>query len=129
MNNYLETMLRNFGEALQQEDEVKEYLAAKEIYSKDVEVIAAVNEYNVQRMLLQEQRSKEDADQNLIDSMTGRIDALYDKITSCESMKKLGEAEEKLNALLTEINNMIMSYVVPESDSCGGDCHHCHGCH
>lgn len=129
MNNYLETMLRNFGEALQQEDAVKEYLAAKEIYSKDVEVIAAVNEYNVQRMLLQEQRSKEDADQNLIDSMTGRIDALYDKITSCESMKKLGEAEEKLNALLTEINNMIMSYVVPESDSCGGDCHHCHGCH
>lgn len=130
MNNYLQTLLDSFGQALKEDETVKEYLAAREAYKNDVEITSAVSEYNVQRMLLEEQQLKEDADQNLIDSMTGRINTLFEKIMNAESMKALSAAEDKLNTLLTEVNNAIMSYVIPESgESCGGDCHHCHGCH
>lgn len=129
MDNYLKTLLGSFGEALKEDETVKAYNAAREAYMNDVEITSAVSEYNVQRMLLEEQQLKEDADQNLIDSMNSRVSALYEKIMNAESMKNLAIAEDKVNALMNEINNEIMGYIVPQTESCGGDCGHCHGCH
>lgn len=128
MDNYLKALLDNFGEALRNEVVVQEYLAAREAYIADTDMTGAVSEYNVQRMLLEEQKTTEGADENLIKSMETRVNALYEKIMASESMKALAVAENKLNDLLNEVNQTIMSYIMPES-SCSGDCHSCHGCH
>lgn len=128
MDNYLKALLDNFGEALRNEVVVQEYLAAREAYIADTDMTGAVSEYNVQRMLLEEQKTTEGADENLIQSMETRVNALYEKIMASESMKALAVAENKLNELLNEVNQTIMSYIMPES-SCSGDCHSCHGCH
>ncbi len=129
MNNYLKTLIASLGEALQQEEAVTEYNAAKEAYMNDTEITAAVSEYNVQRMLLDEQRAAENVDAALIESMESRIKALYDKIMNASSMKNLARCENNLNALLNEVNAEIMSYVIPDTGSCSGDCHSCGGCH
>jgi len=128
MDNYLKTLLENFGEALHNEVVVQKYLAARDAYANDTDMTGAVSEYNVQRMLLEEQKTSENPDEVLISSMETRVNALYEKIMASESMKNLAVAENKLNELLNEINQTIMSYIVPES-SCSGDCHSCHGCH
>ena len=130
MDNYLKTLLDTFGTALKEADAVVEYTAAREAYMQDTEVTAAVNEYNVQRMLLEEQQIKPDADATLIESIEARVNKLYEKIMASVNMKRLAAAENQLNALLAEINKEIMGYIIPDSgESCGGDCHHCHGCH
>ncbi len=131
MDNYLQTLLDNFGKALQNEPVVAEYTEARKAYVEDTEITAAVNEYNVQRMLLDEQQLKEDRDETLINSIQSRVNALYDKIMASEKMKTLAVAENRLNELLGEINKALMSYVVPDSGDggCTGDCHSCHGCH
>ncbi len=128
MDNYLKTLLDNFGEALSNDETVKEYLAARAAYTADTEMTGAVSEYNVQRMLLEEQKMAENADEVLIQSIETRVNALYEKIMASESMKNLAVAENKLNELLNEVNQTIMGYIMPES-SCTGDCHGCHGCH
>ena len=130
MENYLKTLLDTFGTALKEAEPVLEYTAAREAYMADTEITAAVNEYNVQRMLLEEQQIKPDADATLIESIEARVNKLYDKIMASDNMKRLAAAENQLNALLAEINKEIMGYIIPDSgESCGGDCHHCHGCH
>lgn len=130
MDNYLKTLLDNFGEAIKDNEAVVEYTKAREAYMKDADISCAVSEYNVQRMLLEEQQLNPEADANLIESMEQRVNELYEKIINSDTMKALTVAENKLNALLAEINKVIMSYIVPESeDNCGGDCSHCHGCH
>lgn len=130
MDNYLKTLLESFGEALKESDVVVEYTTAREAYMQDTEITAAVSEYNVQRMLLDEQQMKPDADGNLVDSIQSRVNVLYDKIMGSDNMKRLAAAENGLNALLAEINKEIMSYIIPDSgEDCGGDCSHCHGCH
>lgn len=128
MDNYLKALLDNFGEALRNEVVVQEYLAAREAYIADTDMTGAVSEYNVQRMLLEEQKTTENPDEALIQSMETRVNALYEKIMASESMKALAVAENKLNELLNEVNQTIMSYIMPES-SCSGDCSGCHGCH
>ncbi len=130
MTDYLKTLLDSVGVALQDDDTVKEYNAAREEYIADTEITSAVSEYNVQRMLLDEQQMKPDADQTLVESISARVEALYEKIMTADSMKRLAAAENALNALLNDVNKTIMSYIIPETESsCGGDCGHCHGCH
>ncbi len=128
MDNYLKALLDNFGEALKNDVVVQEYLVAREAYVNDTEMTGAVSEYNVQRMLLEEQKTQPEQDENLIKSMETRVNALYEKIMASESMKALAVAENKLNELLNEVNQTIMSYIMPPSD-CSGNCHDCHGCH
>lgn len=129
MDNYLNALLDNLGMALQNEPVVVEYLEAKKAYMEDTETASAVSEYNVQRMLLEEQQLQSEQDSVLIESIESRTKVLYEKIMAAESMKKLAVAENKLNELLNEINHKIMSFIIPESNSCSGDCHSCHGCH
>ncbi len=130
MDNYLKTLLDSFGEALKQADAVVEYTSAREAYMADTEITAAVSEYNVQCMLLEEQQMKPEVDEVLVESIQARVNTLYEKIMQSENMKRLAAAENDLNALLAEVNKEIMAYVIPESgESCGGDCGHCHGCH
>ncbi len=129
MDNYLKILIQNLGEALCREEAVTEYNAAREAYVSDTEITAAVSEYNVQRMLLDEQRAAENVDTALVESMESRIKALYDKIMNAETMKNLARCENNLNALLNEVNSEIMSFVLPDTGSCSGDCHSCGGCH
>ncbi len=130
MDNYLQTLLDNFGQALQNEPVVVEYTEARKAYMEDTDITGAVSEYNVQRMLLEEQQLKEEQDNVLIESIESRVKVLYEKIMAAESMKRLAVAENKLNELLNDINKALMSYIVPDSgEGCSGDCHSCHGCH
>lgn len=129
MNNYLKTLLDSFGEALKEEAAIVEYNAAREEYAHDTATAAALNEYNVQRQLLAEQEEKDDKDSLLIASIDKRVSELYNQIVSAESMKRLSDAEAALNELLNEINSSLMSYIMPNSGSCGGSCSSCGGCH
>ncbi len=129
MDNYLKALIANLGEALREDSAVLEYNAARDAYNADAEISAAVNMYNVQIAMLDQQRAEEHPDEALIASMEASIKELYEKIMASPGMKNLTRCENNLNALLSEVNAEIMSYILPESGSCSGDCHSCGGCH
>lgn len=130
MNEKLYSLLAELGEQLKESDEVKEYAAAREEYSADRGISEKVAEYNVQRMVCDQESSKDEKDTLLIEQIKARMDALYDEITSNPVMKRYIAAEDGVNRLFGEINHVLQGYVVPESEQgCGGDCGSCAGCH
>lgn len=129
MNEKLYSLLAELGEQLKESDEVKEYAAAREEYSADRSISEKVAEYNVQRMVYDQESSKDEKDTLLIEQIKARMDALYDEITSNSVMKRYIAAEDGVNRLFGEINRVLQGYVVPESEQgCGGDCGSCAGC-
>ena len=129
MNEKLYSLLAELGEQLKESDEVKEYAAAREEYSADRGISEKVAEYNVQRMVYDQESSKDEKDTLLIEQIKARMDALYDEITSKPVMKRYIAAEDGVNRLFGEINRVLQGYVVPESEQgCGGDCGSCAGC-
>ena len=129
MNEKLYSLLAELGEQLKESDEVKEYAAAREEYSADRGISEKVAEYNVQRMVYDQESSKDEKDTLLIEQIKARMDALYDEITSNPVMKRYIAAEDGVNRLFGEINRVRQGYVVPESEQgCGGDCGSCAGC-
>ena len=129
MNEKLYSLLAELGEQLKESDEVKEYAAAREEYSADRGISEKVAEYNVQRMVYDQESSKDEKDTLLIEQIKARMDALYDEITSNPVMKRYIAAEDGVNRLFGEINHVLQAYVVPESEQgCGGDCGSCAAC-
>ena len=129
MNEKLYSLLAELGEQLKESDEVKEYAAAREEYSADRGISEKVAEYNVQRMVYDQESSKDEKDTLVIEQINARMDALYDEITSNPVMKRYIAAEDGVNRLFGEINHVLQGYVVPESEQgCGGDCGSCAGC-
>lgn len=129
MNEKLYSLLAELGEQLKESDEVKEYAAARQEYSADRGISEKVAEYNVQRMVYDQESSKDEKDTLLIEQIKARMDALYDEITSNPVMKRYIAAEDGVNRLFGEINRVLQGYVVPESEQgCGGDCGSCAGC-
>jgi len=133
MDNYLKTLVTSLGEAIQNDPVAAEYLAAKAEYSADAELGAALAEYNVQKMLLDEQRRASEKNETLIESIEDRANLLYTKIMDSDKMKNLAVAESRMNELLNEINRVLMSYITPERGgggcgSSGGGCGGCKGC-
>ena len=119
---------------LAESTEVKEYLAARDAYMTDSELITLVNEYNVQSQVYDTESAKPEPDQLLLTSIRARVEEVYNKITENAHAKAFAEKESAVAAIYNEIYDTLQSIVVPEhhhdhDHSCGGDCCSCSGCH
>lgn len=121
---------KQLGEVLAASDEVKGFLAAKAAYENSVTIQEAIREYGAQRMLLGQEHAKDTAmqDAELMEKLQARIGELYEEITTATEYLALNEAQQKVNALMQEVNGDINFYVFGERpcthdcSSCGADC-------
>ena len=113
MTDKMTSLVNDLGEELRESAEVREYLAARDAYAADRAISEKVAEYNVQRMVYEQESAKDEKDTLLLDQIQKRMDDLYGEITENDV-----------------INRVLQSFVIPEEEhSCGGDCGHCGGCH
>ena len=130
MTDKMTSLVNDLGEELRESAEVREYLAALDAYAADRAISDKVAEYNVQRMVYEQESAKDEKDTLLLDQIQKRMDDLYGEITENDVMKRYVAAEDGVNTLFGEINRILQSFVIPEEEhSCGGDCGHCGGCH
>ena len=127
MNEQIKSLTEQLKAVLAESTEVKEYLAARDAYMTDSELITLVNEYNVQSQVYDTESAKPEPDQLLLTS-------IYNKITENAHAKAFAEKESAVAAIYNEIYDTLQSIVVPEhhhdhDHSCGGDCCSCSGCH
>ena len=130
-------MTRQLGKMIQQDDRYIAYYLAQKTNDNDKDLQNLIGEFNLKRIALNEELSKNDKDTNRIKDYDCEIKGIYSKIMSNSNMARYNivKAEyEKLYSEITQILNMCANGEDPEtcepttSSGCSGACSSCAGC-
>lgn len=129
-------LTRQIGHLLQEQDCFKNYIAAREANDTDENLQKQIGEFNIVKLSLDAELAKEDRDEDKLKSINEEMRALYSTIMENESMKNYQNAKMLLDKTVNGIYNVIAGSadgINPDeldfSESCGGDCATCGGCH
>lgn len=128
---------RKLGVAIQADDRYKAYAAAKSANDKDEELQAAIGEFNMTRMAMDQEIQKGDAkDEAKLNEMNEQLRTAYGKIMRNESMTAYNKAKTELDEVISGIENIISVAISGEDPmtcdlhaACTHDCSSCGGCH
>ena len=127
---------RKLGAAIQEDPRFIHYAAAKLANDNDEDLQNKIGQFNVIRMNLDTALSAEDKDEAKVQELNEQLRTLYGEIMGSEAMQKYNEAKTVLDAMLNDINSIIMQCVEgadPETvevhTNCTGSCSTCGGCH
>ena len=130
-------MARELGKLIQQDERYAEYYRAKAANDADEELQQMIQEFNLKRMQLNSEMSKNHKDGALLSRLDDEIKVLYGNIMANGNMTAFNSAKDAMDSMLSQIN-MIITYSANGEDpatcpseqvSCGGDCGSCGGCH
>ena len=125
-------MAHDIGKAVKESDEMKAHETAQAAYLADSAIQTKVTEYNVQQKAFADESAKTAPNDFLLGAIRNRLEALAGEITAAPSYVAFAESQEKVTALLAEINETIMAEVTGEEHhhhDCSHDCSCCGGCH
>ncbi len=135
-------LARQLGEKLTESNEYISFCTTRDKCRANKVLKAKLDEFKIQKSILDVEKEKENADERLLDVINTRVEQLYKEITSNPDMAAYNKAEEDLNLLMTAINMTITSYISPENlatkedmcadedgENCTHDCSACRGCH
>lgn len=118
------------GQRMRHEGAAERYLKARKAFDESVELRTAFSEYNVQRMILEQEANKEEIDNELVKRIDTRIDELFEYITKHEIYKEIEASQAALNEELKKVMDKITEQITGESPAgCTHDCSTCGGCH
>lgn len=118
------------GQRMKQEGAAERFIKAREEFNKNVDLRTAFSEYNVQRMLLEQEANKEEIDNELVKRIDTRVDELFEFITHHPVYVEIEAAQTALNEELKKVMDKITEQITGESPSgCTHDCSTCGGCH
>lgn len=128
---------RKLGAVLQQDERYIRYAKALLANEKNEELQSKVGEFNITRMNLDNEISKEDGEKSddKIKELNDRLRSLYSEIMSSPEMVEYNDARQELDRVIGDINSIISMCVegadpeTCEPASCTGNCSSCGGCH
>ena len=129
--------VRNLGEAIQADERFLRYAKAKLENDRDSELQDLIGKFNMVRMNLDEVMTDENRDEAKVQSLNEELRKVYLDIMSKGGMAEYNAAKVELDAMLNDVNSVIMQCVEgadpktvePEVHSCTGSCESCGGCH
>ena len=118
------------GRTLKEDSRIIALDKAREAFDADANIVALMEEYQVQQQAIQQEAVKEERSEEVLNAIQDRIEAIYNQITESESYKALEAAQNEVNALMEAVNNTItFNLTGEEPSSCTHDCSTCGGCH
>lgn len=122
---------QNLAKEIEKDEAIIELQNARKAYLSNETLAATAKEYMVQSAALQEEMNKgEEADKETMVAIKDRMMTLADEVNKSEEIVNLRRAEEKANAILSEVNRILETAINGESEeACSHDCSHCKGCH
>lgn len=122
---------KNLAKEIESSEEIIALKEARNAYVSNEALAAKAKEYMVQSAALQEEMNKgEEADKDTMSAIRDRMMLLADEVNKADEIVKLRAAEEKANAILSEVNHILEVAISGESEEvCSHDCSHCKGCH
>ena len=128
-------LTRQLGAAIQQTEEYKRFMAAKEKNDNDAQLQKQIGDFNLLKMQLDAEHEKEAKDEAKILEINEQIVALYNEIVSGEAMSEYNAAYEAYRTLTDKVSNILLMCengedpATCEPSSCTGNCSTCGGCH
>lgn len=127
---------REFGKAIAQDERVIRYNLARQKSDEDMELQEMIGQFNLKRIELNGQMSKEEKDDAKLASLDKEIKALYERIMHNDCMIAYNAAKQEVDAAMRFVNQILAASVngedpdsVVEDTGCGGNCASCGGCH
>ena len=128
---------RELGVMIQQDQRYIDYNNAKELNDKDEDLQQMIDNFNMLRMQLNSEMSRPEKSSENIAEYDRDIKELYNRIMDNENMINFTKAQNAMNGLLAQINNIItysangedpMTCPAENISGCGGSCSTCGGC-
>jgi cell fate (sporulation/competence/biofilm development) regulator YlbF (YheA/YmcA/DUF963 family) len=134
----LESVLRELGKAIQEDERFKSLQAAADANDKDEQLQAQMQELQLISLKYQQEAGKgEEADEKRISELQNDYQDLYNKVMASENMMNYSAAAHEMEHMAQYISGMIGLFFdgqdpetceLPPQD-CTHDCHTCGGCH
>ena len=129
-------LTRELGKAIQQDDRFIAYNLAKQANDNDKELQDDMDRFSQLRKDLGTAMSAEEPDKNKIGELDKEIKELYQKIMKNQNMIVFQGAQQALEALVNNIQQIITlcangedpDTCQPSTGSCTGSCSTCGGC-
>ncbi|MBQ8297162.1 MAG: YlbF family regulator [Ruminococcus sp.] len=130
------TMTRELGKAIQADERYKAYMTAKEANDNNTELQKLIGDFNLIRMNINQAMSAENKDEENLKKLDEEMRALYAQIMGSEGMIAFNEAQNALEQLIGDVQQIITMCANGEdpdtcqvSHGCSGSCSSCSGCH
>ena len=130
-------LTRELGAAIQQDTRYVNLQVARQNNEDDEGLQELIKEFNLQRMSLNNEVSKDERDEEKIKAVNAAVRSVYDEIMNNPNMAAYEAAKQEMDALTAKITGIISLCVNGEdpetcepSGGCGsgGGCSGCSGC-
>ena len=126
---------RELGSQLQLDDSYIDYNIAKQNYELDKELQEQVEKFNLTKVEINYEISKQNPDQKKLEELNQKLNNLYNELMKNENMKTYNETKSKLNDLLGKIMIILNGsaegedpFSINVDKMCSGSCSSCQGC-
>lgn len=127
---------RNLGVEIQKDERFIRFIKAKLANDNDETLQNQIGEFNTIRMNLDREMNAETQDENKIRELNEKLREIYTAVMSSKTMLDYNTAKAEVDAMLNDINSIIMQCVEGEDPmtaepqtACTGSCSTCGGCH
>ena len=127
---------RLLGVEIQKDERFIRFIKAKLANDNDQELQNQIGEFNTIRMNLDREMNAETQDEEKIKTLNEQLREIYTAVMSSKTMLEYNTARAEVDAMLNDINSIIMQCVEGEDpmtaepqSSCTGSCSTCGGCH
>ena len=127
---------RNLGVEIQKDERFIRFIKAKLANDNDETLQNQIGEFNTIRMNLDREMNAETQDENKIKELNEKLREIYTAVMSSKTMLEYNTAKAEVDAMLNDINSIIMQCVEGEDPmtaephtACTGSCATCGGCH
>ncbi len=128
------TMARELGKALQQEETYIKWHEAQKTADADLELQQLIGEFNLKRMIINDEAGKQDRDQEKLTQANKEMREVYSKIMSNNNMIAYNDAKSAFDAVLNRVSAIIQQSAqgadpdTADAVDCTGSCSTCGGC-
>lgn len=127
---------REIGKKIQKEDAYINLQLAQQNSDEDKELQDLIGEFNLKRMAINNEASKENKDEDKMKTLNDELRACYAKIMGNGNMNAYNSAKQEMDSILQRVVAIITQSAEgadPETtdytSDCGGSCSSCSGCH
>lgn len=137
MDKILE-LTKDLAHEIQMDERFIRTQMAQAAADEDKELQALIGDFNLKRMALGNETSKDDKDKNpeKLRELDEELRAVYAKIMENENMKQYNDAKSSLDQLMNGVSRILTlaaqgmdPETAGEESSCSGNCSSCGGCH
>ncbi len=132
------TLAKELGTAIQNDDSFVNFKIREQAVQCDETLQNMIEEFNLKKVSINHEISKEETNQEKIDNLNDEISKLYSDILENENMKLYNEAKQEFENTLKKVNLIINGSAMGQdpntidtelTNECSGSCSSCSGCH